>query len=208
MGRVFRDAAPQERRRDGQPHSPMDLPVEHHFPMWQIQPLDAVALAAPGIGDDILRRLPGWLHGVERKFFLPLTAHIGRGLIEPERLEIAGLPVQLKADDRFDFAERQRNRWLPAQPEELPQGPVGVLQPTNRLRDSIQQSEHIQTGGAPLLALDDHIIGAAPVDVGQIGDGTPPAQNKLHQLDLLVRQHRPSAVMAAPGLSAPAVWRR
>ena len=125
MGRVFRDAAPQERRRDGQPHSPMDLPVEHHFPMWQIQPLDAVALASPGIGDDILRRLPGWLHGVEWELLLPLTAHIGRGLIEPERLEIAGLPVQLKADDRFDFAERQRDRWLPAQTEELPQAPVG-----------------------------------------------------------------------------------
>ena len=137
------------------------------------------------------------------ELFLPLAAHIGRGLVKPERLEVTGLPVQFKADDPLNFLESQCHRRLPAQAEDLPQVPVGVLQPADRLRDPIQQGEYIQAGRIPLLALDDHIIGTALVDIGQVGDGAPPAQNQLHQPDLLVRQHGPAAVMAAPGLPAP-----
>ena len=78
MGCIFWDAALQEHRRDGQAHSPVDLSVEHHLPVGQVQPLDAVALAAPGVGDHVLRSLPGGLYGVKWELFLPLAAHIGQ----------------------------------------------------------------------------------------------------------------------------------
>ena len=112
MGRVLRDAAPQERRRDGQAHSTVDLSVEYHLPAGQVQPLDAVALAAPGVGDHVLRSLPGGLYGVKWELFLPLASHIGRGLVKPERLEVTGLPVQFKADDPLNFLESQCHRRL------------------------------------------------------------------------------------------------
>ena len=51
------------KRADG----PVHLPVENDPLTAQVQPLDAVALAAPGIGNDIFAGLLGGGHDVKRE---------------------------------------------------------------------------------------------------------------------------------------------
>lgn len=117
MSCILRDPALEKCWWNGQARGPIDFPMKYHPPAAQVQPLDAVALTAPGIRYDILRSLLGGLHGVEWELLLPLPAHIGRSLIKPECLKITGLPVQLKADDLLNFRKRQCNRlnWFQCQ---------------------------------------------------------------------------------------------